>query len=119
MDGLKSSFSNMPYAFIFLFFSSIGIMQLYEGPLVDPTPSSQVNAGLSPKTGHQKIPAKIWEEPFEGAHSYVKKNPIHLATTSSYLVKGIFETLAEQLGTTDQFTCESQCLAELKNKIHI
>lgn len=120
MDGFKSSFSNIPYTFIFLLFSSIGIMQFYQGPLEDPTPSVEVDAGLSPIRGHQKIPARIWEDPFEAAHSVLKtKNAALLDTSSENLIKEIFDTILGKNSSKKKRACDQTCSQNLKNKIHI
>lgn len=119
MQGLKGSFSNIPYAFILLLFSSVGIMQLYQGPLEDPTPSSEVNAGISPIDGHQKIPARIWEDPFESAHNLLKsKARLTLDTSTDNMIKGIFAKLISAEDLKEKISCDDDCFKELKNKIH-
>jgi len=126
MQGLKSSFSNVPYAFIFLLFSSVGIMQLYHGPLEDPTPSIEVDAGIVPIAGHQKIPARIWEDPFESAHNVLKtKARLTLNTTPKNLISQLFAELGEKNKSSktinelsETIDCNDTCLINLKKKIH-
>ncbi len=126
MQSLKSSFSNIPYAFIFLLFSSVGIMQFYQGPLEDPIPSAEVDAGITPINGHQKIPARIWEDPFESAHNVLKTTArLTLNTTPENLITQLFAELShknESTQTTSQSSekikCDKTCLIDLKKKIH-
>jgi len=119
MQGFKGSFSNVPYAFILLLFSSVGIMHLYQGPLEDPTPSAEVDAGITPISGHQKIPARIWEDPFESAHKILKsKAKLELNTSMDNMIQGVFSSLIAPADTTKKIVCDDDCLDKLKNKIH-